>query len=81
MESMQNLKQKCYFVRNMTSLVNNGQNMLHIEFGRKQHCQILMASIGIGVYKHIFIWQANLVRLRHLTHEIKMWCVQQGFPS
>ena len=56
-EPTQSLKQTCYFARNMTSLVNKGQNMLH----KLSH--ILLARIR--AYKYIFIWRANFARISY----------------
>ena len=51
-------------------------------FGHKQHGYILLAGIGIGVYKYMFIWRANVARLQHLfgsAHEIKMYVSNKVF--
>ena len=37
--------------------------MTSVEFGREQHGHILLASIGIGVCKLMFIRQVDFARL------------------
>ena len=45
------------------------------EFGSKRHGNIILATVGIGVYEYILIWRANCVRiLENYTRDV--W-----FPS
>ena len=39
-------------------------NKLSLDANSMSH--IILANIGIGVYKYIFIWRVNFARLSHL---------------
>ena len=51
------------------------------EFGRKRHGNIILATVGIGVYEYILIWRANCVRiLENYTRDVWLPTVWHG-PS
>ena len=57
------LKQMCYFTTKRTSLVNKGQNTLHMLSLDANSIAILHWQYRICAHKYIFIWRANFSRL------------------